>query len=199
MDRGTWWAIVHGVTKSQTQLSNTYMCVFVCVCVYVHMHTSPIYIYIYIYIYATCIQRGHFDQNCTGLWIHNKYIWVHLFMHLFISDVLIISRHFSQCLENRCYLQQLPLGSTFNFFFFPLPVRTRPFGRRRSGLGVVGLGEPPEAGPGGPGARGAGSVYGRRPVWEVHLKSLCGLGREFHLSTLCILCLIFLEQSYLYF
>ena len=77
------------------------------------MHTSHIYIYIYIYIYATCIQRGHFDQNCTGLWIHNKYIWVHLFMHLFISDVLIISRHFSQCLENRCYLQQLPLGSTF--------------------------------------------------------------------------------------
>ena len=50
MDRGTWWAIVHGVTKSQTQLSNTYMCVFVCVCVYVHMHTSPIYIYIYIYM-----------------------------------------------------------------------------------------------------------------------------------------------------
>lgn len=50
------------------------------------------------------------------------------------------------------------------FFRSPLPVRTRPFGRRRSGLGVVGLGEPPEAGPGGPGARGAGSVYGRRPV-----------------------------------
>ena len=22
MDRGAWWAIVHGVTKSQTQLSN---------------------------------------------------------------------------------------------------------------------------------------------------------------------------------
>lgn len=34
-------------------------------------------------------------------------------MHLFISDVPIISRHFCQCLENRCYLQQLPLGSTF--------------------------------------------------------------------------------------
>lgn len=49
-------------------------------------------------------------------------------------------------------------------FRSPLPVRTRPFGRRRSGLGVVGLGEPPEAGPGGPGAREAGSVYGRRPV-----------------------------------
>ena len=62
------------------------------------------------------------------------------------------------------------------FFFFynsvPLPVRTRPFGRRRSGLGVVGLGEPPEAGPGGPGARGAGRVYGRRPVSFLFFKFL---------------------------
>ena len=24
MDRGTWWAIVHGVTKNQTQLSHTH-------------------------------------------------------------------------------------------------------------------------------------------------------------------------------
>jgi len=42
MDRGAWWATVHGVAKSQTQLS---MCVYVCVCVCV-----CVCIYIYIYI-----------------------------------------------------------------------------------------------------------------------------------------------------
>ena len=32
MDRGTWWATVHGVTKSQTQLSNSYFPVVMCGC-----------------------------------------------------------------------------------------------------------------------------------------------------------------------
>ena len=32
MDRGTWWATVHGVTKSQTQLSNSYFQVVMCGC-----------------------------------------------------------------------------------------------------------------------------------------------------------------------
>ena len=30
MDRGAWWAIVHGVTKSQTQLSNEHTWAFPC-------------------------------------------------------------------------------------------------------------------------------------------------------------------------
>ena len=33
MDREAWHAPVHGVTKSQTQLSRTVYCVCVCVCV----------------------------------------------------------------------------------------------------------------------------------------------------------------------
>ncbi|XP_047610594.1 translation initiation factor IF-2-like [Phacochoerus africanus] len=37
-------------------------------------------------------------------------------------------------------------------------------GRHRSSLGVVGLGEPPEAGRRGPGARGEGGALGRRLV-----------------------------------
>ena len=28
MDRGAWWATVHGVTKSQTQLSNSHLFTF---------------------------------------------------------------------------------------------------------------------------------------------------------------------------
>ena len=32
MDRGPWWATVHGVTKSQTQLSNSYFPVVMCGC-----------------------------------------------------------------------------------------------------------------------------------------------------------------------
>ena len=32
MDRGTWWATVHGVTKSQTQLSNSHFPVVMCGC-----------------------------------------------------------------------------------------------------------------------------------------------------------------------
>ena len=36
MDRGAWWAAVHGVTKSQTWLRSltVYVCVCTCVCVY---------------------------------------------------------------------------------------------------------------------------------------------------------------------
>ena len=37
MDRGAWWATVHRVAKSRTQLSDlahTRVCVCVCVCVY---------------------------------------------------------------------------------------------------------------------------------------------------------------------
>ena len=45
MDRGAWWATVHGVTKSQMQLSTTYMCVFVCVCVRTYAYITYIYIY----------------------------------------------------------------------------------------------------------------------------------------------------------
>ena len=40
-DKGVWQATVHGVTKSQTQLStHTYIrvCVCVCVCVYIYIY-----------------------------------------------------------------------------------------------------------------------------------------------------------------
>ena len=32
MDRGAWWATVHGVVKSRTRLSDFCVCVCVCVC-----------------------------------------------------------------------------------------------------------------------------------------------------------------------
>ena len=38
MDRGVWWAIIHGVAKSRTRLSD--FCVCVCVCVCTISHTS---------------------------------------------------------------------------------------------------------------------------------------------------------------
>ena len=36
IDKGAWWATVHGVTKSQTQLSDFHFtsCALVCVCIY---------------------------------------------------------------------------------------------------------------------------------------------------------------------
>ena len=41
MDREAWWAIVHEVTKSQTQLKQlrTHSCMYVCVCMHIHTHT----------------------------------------------------------------------------------------------------------------------------------------------------------------
>ena len=40
MDREAWWAIVHEVTKSQTQLKRlrTHSCMYVCVCMHIHTH-----------------------------------------------------------------------------------------------------------------------------------------------------------------
>ena len=40
MDRGAWWATIHGVTKSQTKLSNE------CVCTHAHTHITitPIFL-----------------------------------------------------------------------------------------------------------------------------------------------------------
>ena len=40
LDRGAWWAAVHGVTKSWTQLSHTHtgtLCIECLVCVYIHI------------------------------------------------------------------------------------------------------------------------------------------------------------------
>ena len=43
MDRGAGWATVHGVAKSQTQLSMcVYVCVCVCVCVYIYIYICKI-------------------------------------------------------------------------------------------------------------------------------------------------------------
>ena len=39
MDRGVWWAMVHGVTNRQTQLGHTGTNVYMCICVYTHTHT----------------------------------------------------------------------------------------------------------------------------------------------------------------
>ena len=36
MDGGVWWAMVHGVTKSQTRLSTH---VYMCICIYIYTHT----------------------------------------------------------------------------------------------------------------------------------------------------------------
>ena len=52
MDRGAWWATVHGVAKSQTQLSDfhfSYMCNYKYV---LYMHAYVIVLIHYIYIYT---------------------------------------------------------------------------------------------------------------------------------------------------
>ena len=47
MDRGSWWAIVHGVSKSQTQLKRL---------VYIYIYVYPVCIYM-IYKYINVSQR----------------------------------------------------------------------------------------------------------------------------------------------
>ena len=44
MDRGAWWAIVHGVAKSWTRLKqlSTNICVYMCVCVYIYNNYTEI-------------------------------------------------------------------------------------------------------------------------------------------------------------
>ena len=50
MDTGDWWAIVHGVTKSQKRLkrlnNSITLCVFVCVCAYIYIYISHLYPFI---------------------------------------------------------------------------------------------------------------------------------------------------------
>ena len=47
MDRGTWWAIVNGVTKSQTQLSDEHFLLYI---IYIYLF------YTYAYVFVT---RAH--------------------------------------------------------------------------------------------------------------------------------------------
>ena len=37
MDRGAWWAAIHGVTKSRTQLSTEHCCYYCCCCCYCYI------------------------------------------------------------------------------------------------------------------------------------------------------------------
>ena len=46
MDRGAWWATVHGVTKSQTQLNE---CMHTHTYTYTHTHTYIIYTHTQVY------------------------------------------------------------------------------------------------------------------------------------------------------
>ena len=59
MDREAWHAAVHGVTKSQTWLSNwtdRYVCVCVCVCVCVsYIYDRMLYVIIYITLLDTLV------------------------------------------------------------------------------------------------------------------------------------------------
>ena len=55
MDRGTWWATVHGVTKNQTQLSNyTFTFIF-------NKHSSQVGLSDYFLL------RTHIPYNCLSL------------------------------------------------------------------------------------------------------------------------------------
>ena len=58
MDRGAWWAAVHRVSKSQTQLKQVsiyiYMCVCVCICVCILFIFFPIMVYHKIWNIVPC-------------------------------------------------------------------------------------------------------------------------------------------------
>ena len=53
MDRGTWWATVHGDAKSQTlnTHAHSHTHIYMCVCVYIYICIC-IYIYVCVYIYV---------------------------------------------------------------------------------------------------------------------------------------------------
>ena len=62
MNRKVWWARVHGVTKSWTQLSNQHLCV--CVCIYIYV--------LYIYI---CFIHTHICTALKLLVISSPILW----------------------------------------------------------------------------------------------------------------------------
>ena len=52
MDRGAWWATVHGVTKKLEKLNDwAYMHKYMYVYIYIHVHTY-VYTYMCVYIYT---------------------------------------------------------------------------------------------------------------------------------------------------
>ena len=50
-----WVAAVHGVTKSQTGLSDFHFHIYICVCMCVYIERDG-YIWVYIYIYISSVQ-----------------------------------------------------------------------------------------------------------------------------------------------
>ena len=51
MDRGAWWATVHGRKELDMTEQLTFQLIFLHVCIYTHTYKLYIYIYIYIYTY----------------------------------------------------------------------------------------------------------------------------------------------------
>ena len=62
MDRGAWWATVHGVIKSQTRLS-AWTCVYIFKYIYIILILRYIYVYIYTHIYIYTYSLGIESRN----------------------------------------------------------------------------------------------------------------------------------------
>ena len=74
MDRAAWWATVHWVAKSQTQLSEH---------THTHMHSL-----IYIKIICKLQTQNHFLHNCK---LNYHYTYLKLYMHTCISISIYLS------------------------------------------------------------------------------------------------------------
>ena len=72
MDRGAWWATVHGVTKSRTWLKQTIcICLLFSVMVYLYIH-----ICIYIYMYGSDIHTFQRGSSITEILVFLSQIMV---------------------------------------------------------------------------------------------------------------------------
>ena len=76
MDRGAWWATIHGVAKSRTRLSNFCVCVCVCVCKCADDYLLKprkwfvfffVFVIVFLYKYIICVFFGHSELTRGSL------------------------------------------------------------------------------------------------------------------------------------
>jgi len=84
--RGTWCAIVHGVTKSQTQISDwtttTNIYIYIDTHIY-HIHIKHVYIHIDMHIYS-CIHA------CDALCVYIQYVYIYVYVYIYIYIYIYI-------------------------------------------------------------------------------------------------------------
>ena len=68
MDRGAWWATVHGVTKSWTKLTKTHAHAYIYVCVYMCIYIHNMFFQSKKITFLLSVQLSSVTQSCPTLY-----------------------------------------------------------------------------------------------------------------------------------